>query len=1249
MRRRLWGFVRKLLVTVVVVVAVLAVLHRLLATQVVRDWLLGVIESRVAATGADLQATELVAEAYPPSVMLHNVRVSADGVSAEMDRLRVELAGVRLRERVVELGAVDASGVRVAVDVGAVRGTGVEERSRRGFELSVRQLDVRAIEVVGRSVTEGLDVVARDLEARWSAGDRGLSGAVTTGETTFKVRGLEDIEIELAARFEAMERFDVTSWWARGAGLELEGEGGFVPGAGAWARAHGWFDAAEIDRLTRARAQLGGRVRVDVELDTRHEEFLELQLWAPELQAVGFAAESVTGRVALGSDEIRAQLDSARFADGQLEGDYRLTGLGGRFAHSVRFSGSDLSLARFLDAIRVPPAGLAARFDADAKVAWEGRAIWQGKGNGRAWLEPESDGVPVEGWLNVALTPDGLLRMHGPHLTVGSAAVSWEGPLTIDAWQPAWSIHVETPSLAEIVPVVESWIGSQVIPPMVDGAGVIDVLLSGPWQRLHTQLRLEAVPLTIGPIVIDRATTDLTIGDEQAIVNEAAFRIGDGSGEVEGWMTWTPSVGEEQLHLGLQAHNIPLERMAGWVDESAEVSGVVSFAGPIRGAFAAPRGSWAVGLMDVAFQGVELGDGSAQLELDDETFQLRDLAFPQGLNAAVAWNVATGKLTGRGAWSAMPMAAVLGEDVARWAGSPADVELSWDWLPGISMVGEGRLESPLASVAIILDPDAVVVEGDLDGVVEAEARLVRSEDGMFRGSGEVDVVSAAELSRRLAPGGEVPLTGSFSSPIEVTWQPGELPQVNGLVRSVQLRLDERPMQLIEPAEYVVSASEVRVDGVYLALGEAELFARGRVGADGDLSGNISGNADAVFLRYFVPGWEPAGGVRGIVELLGTVRRPQVEGIVEVDHASFRLPESRTVFSNISGVALLAPGEIVLDGVGFRGLQGQSTGAGTIRVRENVVELDLYGEAEGVRFEVLAGLSARMRGAWRLRGPVDDLMLSGDLEVERAILRRNDDLASLILEWVEDAGGPTQVGVLDLDVSVEADRTIEARIPFMQVVASAQLEISGSETQPGAVGRIVFQEGGSFTFQGARYELDRFEMVFSDPTEIDPRIELQARTWVENYQITVRLDGTMDRLVPSFTSDPPLPEADVISLLALGRRDESLGAVGVGAGVASAILTRQLNAELERRARALLSLDQVRVDPFTEVSTGNPTARVTVVKQFSPAWTVILQTNLSSNREEVITSRWRLGSGVFVEATRDTDGTYAVDLKLRRRY
>ena len=55
--------------------------------------------------------------------------------------------------------------------------------------------------------------------------------------------------------------------------------------------------------------------------------------------------------------------------------------------------------------------------------------------------------------------------------------------------------------------------------------------------------------------------------------------------------------------------------------------------------------------------------------------------------------------------------------------------------------------------------------------------------------------------------------------------------------------------------------------------------------------------------------------------------------------------------------------------------------------------------------------------------------------------------------------------------------------------------------------------------------------------IDPIIDLDATAQVENYDITVGLHGTATNLKPTYRSEPPLSEADVFALLALGRTQE----------------------------------------------------------------------------------------------------------------
>jgi translocation and assembly module TamB len=217
------------------------------------------------------------------------------------------------------------------------------------------------------------------------------------------------------------------------------------------------------------------------------------------------------------------------------------------------------------------------------------------------------------------------------------------------------------------------------------------------------------------------------------------------------------------------------------------------------------------------------------------------------------------------------------------------------------------------------------------------------------------------------------------------------------------------------------------------------------------------------------------------------------------------------------------------------------------------------------------------------------------------------------------------------------------------VGSASLDVSGTINEPGIVGKVDFEEGGEVMVQTLRYELERGTLTFSDPTHTEPFIELYANTWVQNYQISVQITGTPDRLSTSVASNPPLTEEEIFSMMAVGYRREGIGGGAMGVNVASTMLAREITAALDRRARLLLPVDQVRVDPFAETASGNPTARLSVVKQLSPTWTFILQSNLSAQREEVVVSRWYIAPGLFVEASRDLDGSYGADLKLRRPY
>ena len=93
--------------------------------------------------------------------------------------------------------------------------------------------------------------------------------------------------------------------------------------------------------------------------------------------------------------------------------------------------------------------------------------------------------------------------------------------------------------------------------------------------------------------------------------------------------------------------------------------------------------------------------------------------------------------------------------------------------------------------------------------------------------------------------------------------------------------------------------------------------------------------------------------------------------------------------------------------------------------------------------------------------------------------------------------------------------------------------------------------------------------------------------MRDYDITVRFRG--DASVPNglkvtWQSEPQLPEADVIALLALGRTQEesaaagSGGAFGFGGEASNLLINEALNSTVNSRLQRLFGASRIKIDP-----------------------------------------------------------------------
>src|SRR5262249_15478001 len=73
--------------------------------------------------------------------------------------------------------------------------------------------------------------------------------------------------------------------------------------------------------------------------------------------------------------------------------------------------------------------------------------------------------------------------------------------------------------------------------------------------------------------------------------------------------------------------------------------------------------------------------------------------------------------------------------------------------------------------------------------------------------------------------------------------------------------------------------------------------------------------------------------------------------------------------------------------------------------------------------------------------------------------------------------------------------------------------------------------GSYTFQGRRFDILRDGRIqFQGNEVIDPSLDLQASRVISGIETFVHIQGTMRQPELSFRSNPPLEEADILSLI-----------------------------------------------------------------------------------------------------------------------
>ena len=129
------------------------------------------------------------------------------------------------------------------------------------------------------------------------------------------------------------------------------------------------------------------------------------------------------------------------------------------------------------------------------------------------------------------------------------------------------------------------------------------------------------------------------------------------------------------------------------------------------------------------------------------------------------------------------------------------------------------------------------------------------------------------------------------------------------------------------------------------------------------------------------------------------------------------------------------------------------------------------------------------------------------------------------------------------------------------------------------GKIASLEGRA-ELVGRKFELTRGEVSWAGgEAPDDPRLELRA-LWdntQEQVKVHVHVSGTARKPRIELSSDPPLDDAQIATLLATGRRELRRGATAAAGGAAASVLTNTAAERLRQTIATALPLDRLQVE------------------------------------------------------------------------
>ncbi|HTU51590.1 MAG TPA: translocation/assembly module TamB domain-containing protein [Acidobacteriaceae bacterium] len=417
---------------------------------------------------------------------------------------------------------------------------------------------------------------------------------------------------------------------------------------------------------------------------------------------------------------------------------------------------------------------------------------------------------------------------------------------------------------------------------------------------------------------------------------------------------------------------------------------------------------------------------------------------------------------------------------------------------------------------------------------------------------------------------------------------------------------------------------------------------------------LVGTINLQLAQLFDPDYKSSGQLRFNINSYGARTDPNVEGEVDVVDASFYGGDLPLGLQHGNGVLTLTKNRLNIKTFKANSGGGTVIAQGGITFRPSI-QFDLGLAANDIRMLYPQGVREELAGNIRLVGNTENAVLGGRVQIENLSFTPDFDLAGFTSQLSGGIAPPPSQGFAQntrLNVAISSTNNLNLVSRTLSVDGTANLQIRGTIAQPVILGRVDLTNG-DVIFNGNRFTLSGGTVQFVNPSETQPVVNLALNTTIQQYNIHLRFNGPVDQLRTNYTSDPSLPAADIINLLAFGETTEASAANPVTPTnqAAMGLVASQVSSQITSRVAKIAGISQLSINPVLAGGSiqGPAGAVVTIQQRVTGNLFVTFSTNVATTQNQVIMGQYNVSPRLAFSVTRDQNGGVAFDTLLKKKW